>query len=157
MGKRFFLSVFAGTAMLIPSAITAGALDCRDVRCIDHFRYDASAEQIYEGTVGSKGHVVEGLMYFALRMSGRTLEVQIGPEEFVQHSGFKFKIGEMVTVVGMPLVLNGRDIVLARELTNMTSVFIVRDHDGYPMWDTTRPVKMDPELSELHLCEMIEP
>ena len=159
MEKKLLLCVFAVAAMLLLSAMVAGgALDRRDdVREIDRIRYDVLAEQVYEGTVGSKGHVVDGLMYFALRISDRTVEVQIGPEEFVQRSGFKLKIGEMVTVVGMPLVWKGRDIVLARKVSNMTSVLVVRDRDGYPMWDMKRPVQMDPELPESHLCEMIEP
>ena len=158
MPKKLFLCVFAGAAMLLLSTIVGGALDRRPwVRDIDRIRYDVLAEQVYEGTVGSKGHVVDGLMYFALRMSNSTVEVQIGPEEFVKGSGFKLKIGEMVTAMGMPLVWNGRNIVLAREVSNMTSVLVVRDRDGYPMWDLNRPIQMDPELSELHLCEMIEP
>ena len=153
MEKKLLLCVFAVAAMLLLSAMVAGgALDRRDdVREIDRIRYDVLAEQVYEGTVGSKGHVVDGLMYFALRISDRTVEVQIGPEEFVERSGFKLKIAGMVTVVGMPLVWQGRDVVLARKVSNMTSVLVVRDRDGYPMWDMNRPIRMDPELSEFHL------
>jgi hypothetical protein len=87
-------------------------------------------------------------------MSDSTVEVQIGPEELVARSGLKLKIGEMVTVMGMPLVWNGRYIVLAREVSNMTSVLVVRDRDGYPMWDMNRPIRMAPELSEFHLYKM---
>jgi hypothetical protein len=158
MAKRLLFCVFTGATILFSSVIAAGSLDWRDdVRSSDRVRYDAGLEQVYEGAVGTKGHVVEGLMYFALRISDSTVEVQIGPEDFVTRSGFKFKIGEMATVVGMPLAWNGRDIVVARQVSNITSVLSVRDRDGYPMWDMTRPVKMDPELSYFHLCEMIEP
>ena len=158
MVRKSFLYVLAGTAMLLLSAIVAGALDRRDgVREIDRIRYDVRAEQVYEGTVGSKGHVVDGLMYFTLRMSDRTIDVEIGPEEFVEQSGFKLKIGKVVTATGMPLVWNGRDIVLAREVSNMTSVLVVRDRDGYPMWELDRPFQMDPELLKSHLCELIKP
>src|SRR5579864_2440176 len=158
MTGKSLLYVFAGTAMFLLSAIVAGALDRRDgVREIDRIRYDVRAEQVYEGAEGSKGHVVDGLMYFTLRMSDRTVDVEIGPEEFVEQSGFKLKIGRAVTVTGMPLVWNGRNIVLAREVSNMTSVLIVRDRDGYPMWDMDRPIRMDPVLLKSHLCEMIKP
>jgi len=158
MGKKLLLCVFAGTTMLLLTAIVAGALDRReDVRGIDRLRYDVRTEQVYEGTVGSRGHVVDGLVYFALRMSNSTVEVQVGPEEFVEQSGFKLKIGKMVTVMGAPVVWNGRDIVLAREVSNMNSVLVVRNPDGYPMWDTNGPIHMDPELLKSHLCEMIQP
>jgi hypothetical protein len=146
---------FCGGGNAPLSAILAGALDRRDdLRDIDRVRYDWRAEQVYQGSVGSKGHVVDGLMYFPLRMSDSTVEVQIGPEELIARSGLKLKIGEMVTVMGMPLVWNGRHCVLAREVSNMTSVLVVRDRDGYPMWDMNRPIRMDPELPEFHLYKM---
>jgi len=153
--KKFLLFIFLVVTILLLSTIVAGALDRRgDVRDIDRFRYDRLAEQVYEGAVGSEEHAVDGLMYFALRMSDRTVQVQIGPEEFVERSGFKLKIGEMVIAMGMPLVWNGRHIVLAREVSNTTSVLVVRDLDGYPMSDMNRPIRMDPELSKSHLYEM---
>jgi len=159
--NKFLLCIFVGVTMLLLSAIVAGALDRPgEVRDIDRFRYDRLAEQVYEGTVGNKEHVVDGFMYFALRISDRTVEVQIGPEEFVERSGFKLKIGAMVTVVGTPLVWNGRDIVLARKVSNVTSVLVVRDRDGYPMWDMKRPIQMDPErIPNLQnaICAMIDP
>ncbi len=151
-------SVFAGSSMFLFAAIIADAWDRRDeIGGIDRIRYDVVAEQVYEGTVASRGHVIDGLMYFALRMSDGTVEVQIGPEEFVERSGFKLKIGEVVTTVGMPVVWNGRHIILAREVSNMTSVLTVRDRDGYPMWDMNRPIEMDPERSAFRLCEMMKP
>jgi hypothetical protein len=141
--------------MFVSNGLAAGASNWRDDA--RRFRYDPSAEQVYEGMVGSKSHVVAGLMYFTLRVSDRSLEVQIGPEAFIERSGFQLKIGEMITVVGMPLFWGGRNVVLTRRVSNATSVLIVRDRDGRPMWDMKIPVQMDPELSELHLCEMIEP
>jgi hypothetical protein len=158
MAKKSVLCISVGAAMLLLTSIVAGGIDRRDkMRGIDGIRYDLLAEQFYEGTVGSKGHVLDGLMYFALRTYDRTVEVQIGPEEFVEHSGFKLKIGETVTAVGMPLFWNGRVVVLAREVSNMASVLVVRDRDGYPMWDMNRPIQMDPERAKFHLCEMIKP
>jgi hypothetical protein len=154
MTKKRLLSVLAGAAMLLLTTIVVGARDLRDgARDIDRMRYDVRAEQVYEGTVGSKGHIVDGLMYFALRTSGRSVEVQIGTEEFVDRSGLKFKIGETVTVIGMPLFWNGRNIVLAREVSKMSSVLVVRDREGNPMWDMIRPLDMDPDsVSPKPIC-----
>jgi hypothetical protein len=155
MVRRFLLCVLSVGAMLVSNGMATGASSWRDD--VPRFRYDPSLEQVYKGMVGSKSHVVAGLMYFTLRMSDRSLQVQIGPEDFVERSGFQLKIGETITVLGMPLTWDGRNVVLARRVSNATSVLIVRDRDGRPMWDMKTPVQMDPELSELHLCEMIEP
>jgi hypothetical protein len=145
MAKKTLLCAFALAAILLPSELYAFDR-WNNLRGIGRGRYDVLAEQVYEGTVSSQGRVVDGLMYFVLRTSVRTLEVEIGPEEFVARNGFKLKTGDIVAVVGMPLARNGRDIVLAREVRTMTSVLVVRDRNGYPMWETNRPVQMDPEV-----------
>jgi hypothetical protein len=41
--------------------------------------------------------------------------VEIGPKEFVERSGLKLGSGQMVTVVGMHIVISHRAMVLARE------------------------------------------
>jgi hypothetical protein len=74
------------------------------------------------------------------------VEVQIGPKEFVERSSFKLKTGDKVTVVGMPVVMKEREVVLAREVSSMNGVLIIRDPMGLPLWDKTdRPLQMDPE------------
>jgi hypothetical protein len=73
------------------------------------------------------------------------MEVQIGPKEFVDRSGFKLNVGEPVTVIGMPLMENGRQVVLAREVHSMSAVLVVRDRIGLPLWERDRPIYMDPD------------
>jgi hypothetical protein len=86
-------------------------------------------------------------MYFPLRAANTTMEVQIGPKEFVDRSGFKLNVGEAVTVIGMPLIdiKNERQVVLAREVSSMNAVLVVRDRFGLPLWERDRPIYMDPE------------
>jgi hypothetical protein len=94
-------------------------------------------------------------MYFPLKTITTVLEVQIGPKDFVDRSGFKPKAGEMVTVIGVPAILDGREALLAREVRTRSTVFVVRDPNGDPMW--LKPVQMDPDLPESVMCEVIEP
>jgi len=56
--------------------------------------------------------------------------IEIGPKEFVERSGFKFSSGQIMSVVGMPIVISHREMVLAREITTGDSVFVVRDRNG---------------------------
>ena len=62
--------------------------------------------------------------------------------------------GAIVTVVGMPVMLEDREVVLAREVRSMGMVLIVRDRNGAPMWDVNRPVQMDPDFAESTVCEL---
>jgi hypothetical protein len=66
----------------------------------------------------------------------------------VWSSGFKLGSGQMVTVVGMPIVISHREMVLAREVTIRGSVFVVRDRNGEPMWEMDRPIQMDPDVGD---------
>jgi hypothetical protein len=139
--KLVFITFFAAAIVLL-AAVVVGALDRRDR---DVSGYNVLKERVFKGIVPSKGHMIEGLLYFPLRTANTTMEVQIGPKEFVDRSGFKLTIGETVTVIGMPLILNERQVVLAREVSSMNAVLVVRDQVGLPLWERDLQIPMDPE------------
>ena len=139
--KLFFCVLFAAAIVLL-GAVIVGALDRPDR---DVIGYNVLSERVFKGIVASKGHIIEGLMYFPLRTANTMMEVQIGPKEFVERSGFKLNAGDMVTVIGMPVVMKERQVVLAREVSSMNGVLVVRDRVGLPLWEKDRPILMDPE------------
>jgi hypothetical protein len=142
MKPRTLFSILIVVAVVLLPAAASGTSDVWD-------------ERMFEGTIASRGREVEGLMYFPLKTITTVLEVQIGPKDFVDRSGFKPKAGEMVTVIGVPAILDGREALLAREVRTRSTVFVVRDPNGDPMW--LKPVQMDPDLPESVMCEVIEP
>jgi hypothetical protein len=123
-------------AVVLLAGVVVGAFDRPD-RDRDAISYNVLAERIFEGRVASKGRIIDGLMYFPLRTADTVVEVQIGPKEFVERSSFKLKTGDKVTVVGMPVVMKEREVVLAREVSSMNGVLIIRDPIGLPLWDKT--------------------
>jgi hypothetical protein len=137
--KPVFFTIFAVAIVLLATVVVSPG-DRRDVT-----GYNLLKERTFEGIVASKGHILEGLMYFPLRTANAMVEVQIGPKEFVDRSGFKLNVGETVTVTGMPLIENERQVVLAREVSSMNAVLVVRDRFGLPLWERDRPIYMDPE------------
>jgi hypothetical protein len=139
--KLVFFTVFA-VAIVLLAAVIVSAFDRRDR---DVTGYNVLKERMFEGIVASKGHIIEGLMYFPLRTANTMMEVQICPKEFVDRSGFRLNIGETVTVMGMPVIVNERQVVLAREVRSMAAVLVVRDPVGLPLWERDRPILMDPE------------
>jgi hypothetical protein len=143
MPNKVLFSVLLAAAVVLLAAFVVGAFDRPDRD--NAVGYNVLAEKMFEGTVASKGHIIEGLMYFPLRMADAMVEVQIGPKEFVERSKFKFKTGDMVTVIGMPVVMKEREVVLAREVSSMNGVLTVRNHFGLPLWETGKPIQMDPE------------
>lgn len=148
--------LFAAEVVLLAAAVL-GAYDRPD-RDNDAVGYNVLGERVFEGTAGSRGHVIEGLVYFPLRTANTVLEVQIGPKEFVERSGFRLKAGDIVTVVGMPVVMHEREVVVAREVSGMKGALIVRDPMGLPLWETDRPIQIDPErqMRSSKICTVIK-
>ena len=130
----FFCMLLAALAILMLATVVASF----DRPYRDIIGYNVLKERIFEGVVASKGHIIEDSVYFPLKMGTAILEVQIGPKEFVESSGFKLSIGDRVTVIGMPVVMNERLVVLAREVSSMNGVLIVRDEVGRPLWEKDR-------------------
>jgi hypothetical protein len=151
------LSVLIAGIMLLTA--TGAAVHNRplDVPIFDAFRYDLTLEREFEGIVASKGRAVDDYVYFPLKTADRTIEVQLGPKKFVEQSRFKWKAGEMATVIGMPTIIGGLEVLVAREIRTATAVFVARDRDGQPMWDPNRPIQLDPYEPESIVCEMIMP
>jgi hypothetical protein len=156
MRNKLLTCAAVGAAALLLAEVFAGASVRRD-RVPDIVGYNVLAERIFKGTVTSGGYLRGGLMYFPLRTADATVEVQIGPKDFVERSGFKVQAGDMVTVVGMPIVVKERQIVLAREVRSMSGVLIVRDAMGLPRWERDGPNLMDPErrIRFSDQCELI--
>lgn len=142
--RNKLLTCISLAALVLLSAGVARALDWRD-RVPDIVGYNVLEERMFRGTVASEGHISDGLMYFSLRTAHATVEVQIGPKDFVKYSGFKFQSGDTVTVIGMPVVLKYRQVVLARQVRTLSGILIVRDQLGLPLWEGNRPILMDPE------------
>jgi hypothetical protein len=45
----------------------------------------------------------------------------------------------------MPTMMNGRNVVVAREVRGPNGVLTVRDAMGLPLWEHDLPLHMDPE------------
>ena len=141
--RKQFLVAFTNAAILLLFATMATAL-AADSR--DGILYDVSAERVFVGTVHEMPSEFEGWMYFTLWTGDGAVAMQMGPKDFVTRSGFKLKGGQMVTVTGMRIVINHREMVLAREIVARGAVFVARDRSGRPLWESDRPVDMDPDL-----------
>jgi hypothetical protein len=146
MKKERLLFTLLGAVIVLLSATAVAAFERDDV--LQRVRYDVSAEREFEGAVVDRPRAFEGFMHFTLRTEDGLVVVQIGPKDFVQRSKFKPEPGQTVTVVGMSVVFADRQMVLAREIRKNGFVFAVRDCNGEPLWETDRPIQMDPKFGE---------
>jgi hypothetical protein len=99
---------------------------------------------VFKGTVAGEGAVIEGMTYFPLKTANAVVQVQIGPTEFVERRNFKLRVGNIVTIVGVPVFVMNRQVVLAREVSSIDGTLTVRDQMGRPLWERELPILMDP-------------
>jgi hypothetical protein len=146
------LSVFGVAVLLLLATMTRGTDNLYGIR--GAVQYDMGTEQTFQGTIAGTGHSIQGLMYFPLRIKDTVVEVQIGPKEFAGRS-LRLNPGEVLTVIGIRVVMEGRDTVLARQISSMSGVVILRDDNGVPLWEPNRPIQMDPERQAkvFDICE----
>jgi hypothetical protein len=154
--KLLFCIVLAVTAVLF-LALTAGSSDGLDATR-DVIGYNVLAERLFEGSVEAKPYIVRTMVYFALRTADSLVQVQVAPKDFFKRSNFKIDVGDSLTVTGMPIVMNGRDVVLAREIKGPKGVLVVRNPMGVPVWEGEGPMKMDPErrMQSWEICDVIQ-
>ena len=129
MRNKLVSCIFVGLLATLLANIVVDAGDRRD-RNRDDGSYDVKAERVLEGIVAGKRHIMEGLMYFPLKTADTIVEVQLGPKEFVERTTFRLEPGDMVIVVGVPVVLNKRRVVLVRVISGMNGTLYLRDDRG---------------------------
>jgi hypothetical protein len=80
-----------------------------------------------------KGSPMEGL-HLTLQAGLETLDVYVGPAEFVKVFEVTFKPGDQIRVIGAKVDFEGSTVVLAREVAIGTVTILCRDKDGEPLW-----------------------
>jgi len=80
-----------------------------------------------------KGNPMDGL-HLMVQSGSESLDVYVGPPEFVKVFEVKFTKGDQVHVIGSKVNFEGSTIVLAREVSIGTVTLLCRDKDGEPLW-----------------------
>ena len=80
-----------------------------------------------------KGSPMDGL-HLMVQAGLETLDVYVGPPEFVKVFEITFKRGDEVHVIGSKVDFEGSKVVLAREVSIGTVTILCRDKEGEPLW-----------------------
>ncbi len=104
--------------------------------------YDPSTEATLKGTIEDiQQHPGRGMgtgTHLLLKTDGGTLDVHVGPSDFIASHGFVFAKGEKVEVTGSKVKLGGSDALLAREIKKDGKVLTLRNAQGIPEWSRAR-------------------
>ncbi len=128
--------------------------DDRDIVCrADALRYDTAADMHFEGIVQAIAYVrgvsiSDSCMFVTLSKAGSRTTFYIGPEKYIARNEFKLVVGDNVFITGAAAMdSNNRMIVLTRSIRNDSTLLVLRDEEGQPIW-VKSPVVLDPDVSD---------
>jgi len=100
--------------------------------------YNPATEVTVQGTVedvkqftGSRGW---GGTHLTLRTDKETLDVHLGPSNFLEAKKFTVSKGDRVEVLGSKVQFQGHDALIARQVTKGDQKLTLRNAQGIPAW-----------------------
>jgi DNA/RNA endonuclease YhcR with UshA esterase domain len=105
-------------------------------------RYDVASETTITGTVEDVLQPQMGRMmgtHLMVKTDAGTIEVHVGPANFVNREGFTFAKGDEVQVLGSKVTIGGKEALIARDVTKDGKTLTLRDKTGRPLWARGRP------------------
>jgi hypothetical protein len=130
---------FAAALVFVLVATSVSAADkAKDTAAPPEPSYDTATVIDVTGTVTGvrevpKGSPADGL-HLILQSGLQTLDVYVGPAEFVKIFEVTFVKGDNIHVIGSKVMFGDSTLLLAREVTIGTVTLLCRDKDGAPLW-----------------------
>ncbi|MGC2112864.1 MAG: hypothetical protein WA655_25325 [Candidatus Korobacteraceae bacterium] len=104
--------------------------------------YDPKTEVTVKGTVeevqqqqGKHGWMGTHLL---LKTDSGSLDVHVGPSEYIAENHFSFAKGDKIEVTGSKGVMQNKDTLLAREIMKDGKTLTLRNAQGIPAWSGSR-------------------
>lgn len=96
--------------------------------------YNVAAEVTVKGTVEDLKPGPQQGMHVMLKTSDATLELALGPSWYQTEKKYELAKGDQIDVIGAKSQVDGRDVLLVREIKKGSETMTFRDAKGFPMW-----------------------
>ena len=96
--------------------------------------YSVAAETAVKGTVEEVKPGPGQGMHIMLKTSDATLELALGPAWYQTEKKYVIAKGDQIDVVGATSTVEGRKVLLVREIKKGSETMTFRDAKGFPMW-----------------------
>jgi hypothetical protein len=96
--------------------------------------YSVAAETTVKGTVEDLKPGPQQGMHVMLKTSDATLELALGPSWYQTEKKYVLAKGDQIDVIGAKSTVDGRDVLLVREIKKGSETMTFRDAKGFPMW-----------------------
>ena len=72
--------------------------------------------------------------HLLVKTNTETIEVNLGPANFISREGFTFAKGDSVEILGSKAPMGDAEVLIAREVTKDGKKLTLRDETGRPLW-----------------------
>jgi hypothetical protein len=103
-------------------------------------KYDPAAEKTFKGVVidtSDRQCPISGGLgsHLVLKLGdGNAIEIHLASTRFVKDVELVFHKGDEISVLGTKVQFEGKEAILAREVTRGSETFVFRDANGVPVW-----------------------
>jgi hypothetical protein len=73
-------------------------------------------------------------VYLNLKTEKELIQVILGPVWYIERLDFQLNVGDQVEVKGFPVILQGKQSMIAAEIKKGNDLLILRDIHGIPVW-----------------------
>ena len=134
MTTRFAVLVLALAMLGVPLAAQPGPGPGRGPGP----RYDKATEMTIEGTVKEVRYPDDGRgrkgLHLTVAAGQDSWDVHLGPASWIESKGFSFAAGDVLTILGSKVEVEGKPVLIARRITKGDSKLELRDEQGRPLW-----------------------
>jgi hypothetical protein len=95
--------------------------------------YNLAAETTVRGTVEDLKPGPQQGMHIMLKTADATLELALGPPGYQTEKKYELAKGDSIEAIKN--TVDGRDVLLVREIKKGTETMTFRDANGFPMWE----------------------
>ena len=136
--RRSFIAFAVAAAVLLGPAVLAQG---RQGQPQNGRIYNPGTETTLTGTVDAVETITQprggrglGGLHLTLNTGTDSIEVHLGPVAFLNEKNITIDKGDMLKVLGSRVTLDGRKVLIAREITKGDRTVTLRDESGRPLW-----------------------
>lgn len=96
--------------------------------------YNVATEATVTGTVQDLKPGPQQGVHAMLKTADATLELALGPSWYQTEKKYEIAKGDQLTVIGAKTTVEGRDVLLVREIKKGSETMTFRDANGFPQW-----------------------
>jgi len=130
---------FATLTLRVSAVALAAMAMMNAAKAANQPAYNPASAVAVSGVITGVRHVAAGQplegVHLTVKTKTETIDVYLGPADFLKMLRTSFPIGEEVDVTGSRVKFQNTPVILAREVSEDLATLTLRELDGAPVWE----------------------